>query len=262
MLRHDDNSESTAPPSPAAQVRVTPQELAAALARLEARQGEREGTIPLGDAVQELGLNATPEELLREIEAGRARQRASHPKTRLAKAGQAAAALTCGGLLLLGGLFAFLQSPPPSQPAVTITAPPAVPQASPIAIPSGLLVRQHDGKMVLLSEVVDGQPVLCLIEGTENSARFTDFAPANVHWTLIKHGGKVYVRGWIGEMSEKALRSTVVQVHPLAFLVSSGLHPIRVTLPVDGFRSPPGLTDNGMISASHVVPDEHLKERW
>jgi len=49
MLKHEDSPEM--PLQPAAQVRVTPQELAEALARLEARQGEREGTIPLGDAV-------------------------------------------------------------------------------------------------------------------------------------------------------------------------------------------------------------------
>jgi hypothetical protein len=116
--------------------------------------------------------------------------------------------------------------------------------------------------MVLLSEVPDNQPVLCLLAGTENGARFTDFAPSTSHWTLIKHGGKVYVRGWIGDMSEKALRSSVVQVHPLAYYVASGLHPIRVTLPVDGFQSPPDLTSDDMISAGHVAPDGHFKEKW
>jgi len=261
MLRHDDNSESTAPPSPAAQVRVTPQELAAALARLEARQGGLDGTIPLGDAVQELGLNATPEELLREIEAGRARQQASHPKTRLAKAGRAAAALTCGGLLLLGGLFAFRGEAPAPPAAIAVPAP-TTPQAAPISIPDDLLVRRPDHKMALLSEVPDGQPILCLLAGTENGARLTDFAPSTSHWTLIKHGGKVYVRGWIGDMSDNALRSTVVEVHPLAYYVASGLHPIPVTLPLGGFQSPPGLTGDNMISAGHVVPDGHLKEKW
>lgn len=261
MLRHDDNPEATAAPSPAAQVRVTPQELAEALARLDARQGGLDGTIPLGDAVQELGLNATPEELLREIEAGRARQQASHPKMRVARAGRAAAALTCGGLLLLGGLFAFRGEAPAPPAAIAVLAP-ATPQAAPITVPDTLLVRQRDGKMVLLSEVTDGQPVLCDLAATDTSATLTNWSPGDGHWTLIKHGGRVYLRGWIMDMSDTALRSTVVEFHPLAYYVASGLHPVRVTVPLDGFQALPALTNDNMISASHAVPDEHLKEKW
>lgn len=262
MLRHDDNSESTVPPSPAAQVRVTPQELAAALARLEARQGGLEGTIPLGDAVQELGLNATPEELLREIEAGRAVQHERPPRARPARRLPVALGGLACGVLLLGSLFAIRVAAPAPTPPVAALAVAAAPQAAPITIPDNLLVRRPDHTMALLSEVPDGQPVLCLLAGTENGARLTDFAPAASHWTLIKHGGQVYVRGWIGDMSDTALRSTVVEVHPVAYYVASGLHPIPVTLPLGGFQSPPGLTGDNMISASHVVPDGHLKEKW
>ncbi len=258
MLRQE--TDETASPSPAASVRVTPEELAAALARLEARQGEREGTIPLGDAVQELGLNATPEELLREIEAGRARQRADHPRTRLARAGQAAAAALIGGLLLLGGLFAF-RGEAPAPPAAIVAPAPATPQAA-ISIPDTLLVRRPDGKMALLSEVTDGQPVLCDLAATNTGATLANWSSGDGHWTLIKHGGRVYLRGWIMDMSDTALRSTDVEFHPLAYYVASGLHPVRVTVPLDGFQSLPGLTSDDMISASHVVPDGHLKEKW
>lgn len=259
MLKHEDSPEM--PLQPAAQVRVTPQELAEALARLEARQGEREGTIPLGDAVQELGLSATPEELLREVEAGRARHQASRPRTRLAKAGRTAAAALACGLLLLVGLFAFRSEAPAPSVAVAVSAP-VTPSAAPITTPPNLLVRQPDHKMVLLSEVADGQPVFCDLAATDTGAKLADFAPGDGHWTLIKHGGKVYVRGWIGDMSDAALRSTIVTFHPLAYYVASGLHPVPVTLPLDGFQSPPGLTSDNMISASHVVPDGHLREKW
>jgi len=265
MLRHDDNSEATASPSPAAQVRVTPQELAEALARLEARQSESEGTIRLGDAVQELGLSATPEELLREIEAGRAQHQARHqaipPRTRFGKAGRTTAAALTSGLLLLGGFFTLRSETPAPPAAVAVSAPEALP-AGPITIPSHLLVRQPDHKMVLLSEVADGQPVFCDLAATDAGAKLADFAPGDGHWTLIKHGGKVYVRGWIGDMSDTALRSTIVTFHPLAYYVASGLHPVPVTLPLDGFQSPAGLTSDNMISASHVVPDGYLKEKW
>ena len=257
MLRHDDNTES------AAQVRVTPQELAAAIARLEARQGENEGTIPLGDAVQELGLNATPEELLREIEAGRARQHESLRRTQpLLSSKLRLFVVSALASVLFGIMVGFFHSPSSSRTVGTISVSPAAPQAAPIGIPDRLLVRQHDGKMVLLSEVSDGQPVFCELAATETGAKLADFAPSASHWTIIKHRGKVYVRGWIGDMSEAALRSTVVTVHTLAHYVTSGIRPVPVTLPLDGFQSPPGLTSDNMISATHVTPDEHLKEKW
>ena len=257
MLRYDDNTES------AAQVRVTPQELAAAIARLEARQGENEGTIPLGDAVQELGLNATPEELLREIEAGRARQHESLRRTQpLLFSKLRLFVVSALASVLFGIMVGFFHSPSSSRTVGTIPVSPAAPQAAPIGIPDRLLVRQHDGKMVLLSEVSDGQPVFCELAATETGAKLADFAPSASHWTIIKHRGKVYVRGWIGDMSEAALRSTVVTVHTLAHYVTSGIRPVPVTLPLDGFQSPPGLTSDNMISATHVTPDEHLKEKW
>jgi len=71
MLKHEDKLE--APSQPAAQVRVTPEELATALSRIEARKdaGQRhaDGTIPIGEAVQQLGLDTTPEEVLAEVQA-------------------------------------------------------------------------------------------------------------------------------------------------------------------------------------------------
>ncbi len=260
MLRHDDSSEISAPP--AAQVRVTPQELAAALARLEARQGSLDGTIPLGEAVQELGLNATPEELLREIEAGRARQHENQPRTHPPASNRLAVSVIFAfALVLFGGMVAFLRAPVQSSPAVAVISP-AAPQAAPIRIPDNLLVRRPDHKMALLSEVPDGQPVLCDLAGTENGAHFTDFAPNYAHWTLIRHGGRAYLRGWISDMSDTALRSKVVEVQPTIGYGNTGTHPVPVTLPLDGFQSVPGLTNDTLISASHIVPDGHLKEKW
>ena len=59
----------------AAQVRVTPQELAQATAAIEARQNARAqheaATIPIGEAVHQLNLEATPEEVLAEVQAQR-----------------------------------------------------------------------------------------------------------------------------------------------------------------------------------------------
>ncbi len=59
----------------AAQARVTPQELAQATAAIEARQNaiaqHEAATIPIGEAVHQLNLEATPEEVLAEVQAQR-----------------------------------------------------------------------------------------------------------------------------------------------------------------------------------------------
>lgn len=71
------DEHNSAQPS-AAQARVTPEELAQAVARIEARQAEQQAQaareaemIPIGQAVEELGLGMAPEEILAEIEAQR-----------------------------------------------------------------------------------------------------------------------------------------------------------------------------------------------
>ncbi len=65
--------------SPAASARVTPEELAQAVARIEARQAAQakrlETTIPIGQAVEELGLGMAPEEILAEVQAQRGQDR-------------------------------------------------------------------------------------------------------------------------------------------------------------------------------------------
>jgi hypothetical protein len=62
---------------PAAQVRVTAEELAQAVAAVESRDTavamQHAETISLGDAVNQLGLHTTPEELLAEIQVRRAK---------------------------------------------------------------------------------------------------------------------------------------------------------------------------------------------
>ena len=81
MLKHEDNPDILS--QPAAQVRVTPEELATAVSRIEARkdtdQRRADGTIPIGEAVQQLGLAVTPEEVLAEVQVARAQQ-AAHRK--------------------------------------------------------------------------------------------------------------------------------------------------------------------------------------
>lgn len=73
MLQQGPHDESEIP---AAQIRVRSEELARALASIEARREEEarllEGTVPIGEVVQELQLDATPEEVWAEIQKQRA----------------------------------------------------------------------------------------------------------------------------------------------------------------------------------------------
>lgn len=82
MLRQED-PHPTPDTTSAAQTRVTPEELAHAIATLEARklddQRHQDSTIPIGEAVRELNLDATPEEVLAEVRAQREAQSAVPP---------------------------------------------------------------------------------------------------------------------------------------------------------------------------------------
>ncbi len=259
MLKHEDTSET--PSRSAAQVRVTPEELAAALARLEARQGGLEGTIPLGDAVQELGLNTTPEELLREIEAGRARVQENLPQTQPKRSNRIGiGAVFALALLLSGGMVAFLRSVPSppvadSPAIVTVSAPQAAPK--PISLDPNLMVHDASGKLVMLSEVGDNQPVHCRYFG----GRFLQANPQDNYesWELIKHDGQIYVRGRILKMSPKVFVSEGVDVTTVG---DDPAFAVPITLPVKGFNVVPGAGSYVEFHAINIHLDKHAYEKW
>ena len=96
--------------SSAGQVRVTAEELAAAINALEAdRERETrllEGTVPIGQVVREMGLKATPEELWARIQVQRAQAAARGRGHRAVRAWLAGAGLAWTLLLTaLGGGF-------------------------------------------------------------------------------------------------------------------------------------------------------------
>jgi hypothetical protein len=71
------------PSAKAAEARVSPEELAGALAQLEARRereaAQRMGTIALGETLRELEIDRSPEEVLAEVEALRTARRTAVP---------------------------------------------------------------------------------------------------------------------------------------------------------------------------------------
>lgn len=157
MLRQMPSEEGRArvepvPAAEAAKVRVTPEELVRAMAAIEARREqearERDGTIAIGDAVQELGLNATPEEILAAVQAQRVRQ--VQPVTRsgrplLRRAVLTVAALTLGLFVVRSTVAVAVAPPSVATPASVSEAPPADPNPPSV---SGDLDR--DGRADLL----------------------------------------------------------------------------------------------------------------
>ncbi len=77
MLQHEPQEPQEQPaPTPAAQIRVTSEELAQAINALEASKDEAArrlaGTVPIGQVVAELKLEATPEEVWAQVQKQRA----------------------------------------------------------------------------------------------------------------------------------------------------------------------------------------------
>lgn len=76
MLQHEPQEQEQPAPIPAAQIRVTSEELAQAINALEASKDEAArhlaGTVPIGEVVQELKLEATPEEVWAQVQKQRA----------------------------------------------------------------------------------------------------------------------------------------------------------------------------------------------
>lgn len=268
MLKHEDNPQTSAPsPSqPASEVRVTPEELAAAITRLEARkdthQHQADSTVAIGDVVEQLGLDATPEEILLEVESGR-RSASLQRGTRMSVKQRL-------GLILTGGLLAaslvvirmvpeFAGGPTPRSDALIVVAsPPYAPEPQRILVNPDLLVGDASGKLVLLSEVGDNQPVHC----TYNIGGFKQYSPdsPSATWTLVKHDGRLYARGWMPKMSPKVLQSEGADVSA----VKRARFIVPITLPLKGLSASVsgGASSDAEFHAQNIHLDKHAYEKW
>ena len=255
MLKHEDTSPTLSPS--AAQVRVTPEELAAAVTALQIRKEGQPGTIAIGNAVEELGLDVTPEEVLAEVQAQR--QTAKPKKKRDYRA------LACAAACLLlpfivGGISQVTQHPSPSASFDVIVTP----EASQFLVdPNHLQVGDTASKkLVLMSEVGDNNPVHTLLY---NRHDWGDYYPSHSSssWTLIKHKGAVYVRGWIMPVSKKLMQQDGVEVENRRSTEKS----IPITLPLTGFKVEPKVSNGSEMEttefhAENVHLDKHAYEKW
>lgn len=248
----------------AAQVRVTPEELAAAITRLEARKDashrKAEGTVSIGEVVQQLGLDSTPEEVLAEVQAGQTEQ-GKKRRRRLSARERFSLALAT---VLIGytvwAAIPYMGGNPSSSAnlAPTISFTPSVSyQATHILPDPNLLVTDTSGKLVMLSEVGDNQPVHC----SYHSGRFQQYSPGDYsgNWTLIKHDGRIYIRGWMYKMSQKALQANGADISGAE---SAGSYVVPVTLPLHGFNVIPDAGSTSEFHAQDLHLDNHAYEKW
>ena len=261
MLKHEENSVISS--QPAAQVRVTPEELATALSRIEARKdaGQRhvDGTIPIGEAMQQLGVDTTPEEVLAEVQAIRQepmrakRRRPSVAERLVLSLGLSGILL---GLALGGNSLSQMRSHQAAKPMSVSTAAPATSSTpKPITLDPNLLVQDASNKLVMLSEVKDNQPVQC--DYSDGSFQPYNTKGGGPGWDIIKHDGQVYVQGWLPRMSPQALKKDGAD-----FGTWSQPNDIPVTLPLNGFQVVPEVGGNWEFHAVNIHLDKYAYEKW
>jgi hypothetical protein len=195
-LRHTE--QMTSEYSAAESARVTPEELAQALAAVESRRAEEQqreaDTIALGDAILQLDLNVTPEELLAEMN----RQRQERQQAGVHKKQRRQRILVLGMALCASLLFNLLyiaRSHVDVAPARAATVTPGPPGALPnfpklSQVPDGLTV------------FVDHETLSALASGTPENAVVVDarqYVDSRRLWRLVKHAGKVSVQAFISE---------------------------------------------------------------
>ncbi len=195
MLRQE--QEETVP-SPAEGARVTPEELSRALAAIEARrQAEASrlaGTIPIDQAVSELHLDSTSDEIWAEVQAQRdkaaaaqreqvqraqaAQQQFIIPRTR----GPRRWVRFIAPLVFFGILFHNTALPHFGNHPTHAAAPVLRPLAQ---VPDGKEVYADDAALVQLSKGKPPAQITVSENATDN------------RWTMVKIGGHVYLRGYV-----------------------------------------------------------------
>lgn len=314
--------------APASEMRVKKEEFARAIAALEARRQaeaqQQEGTVVIGDVLQQLQINVPAEEVLQEIEALHAGQpkeqtiRRPHWNAEQAATAKLCTAITCVPLIaiFIAALFSpFRLSAPTSsinfgslpQGSQMLWTPP------PPNLPGGVTPDVMDeggfnasSVLMPLSQVPDNQPVHCNTQSltqlcnsytrsqmdhlqsgppvrpfgtldpaalSRSSQRF-DVRP-NLHkpWTLIKHGGKLYLRGWVtAKFTAAESKNGIVTLHSTPQSFDAGVHPVPATLLMsflqysgDQMDYPLGIGESGsppLVKARNVEVDAHTWEKW
>lgn len=281
MLEHEQPETISIPPT-AAEKRVTSEEFAHAVSAIEARNADQAknlaGTLPIGEGIHELGLDASPEEVWAEVEAQRARANASQSipsqvttpqfsyqvKPVTSRVVAQTRPRRFRGWAALGVFFfifglthhAFFPSAH-SHSSHTASAPAAA-----------LVTRT-------LQEVPDKQVVYCdtatlrqILQGADKTKIRVDEGKTQNRWPLIKYDGQVYLRGYIVPTTAEAIEKTSVHLYNNDNAgelegISQGWLTVRADaahIHLDSIVSDPaGWTE---LDANHVHLDGHAFEDW
>ena len=247
MLKYEDKQDG--PSLPAEQVHVTPEELATAVAMLESRRQGTSGTLTIGQAVEELSLEAVPGDILREVEAQREQIR-KQQRTTSARRRWSFSLLFSLFCLMGFSIYSVTGSGPSIQDRMT-------PGTAPYNLESQILaLDSKSGKPTLstLAEAPSDQTLYCSAGAIEVAAmsrnaqmglepqRGISQRTADINWPIVKHGKDFYVRGWVLiPLSKEAARLTDVEVFNKPSLPQLGSHPQQVTFKLDLHTSLVGL---------------------
>lgn len=239
MLNQENAEEQTA-----ATVCVTPEELVAAVADLEARKQGTPDALAIGDAVAELSLTHSPEDILREVQARRERE---NQRLRFAaKKRKWTATLSLSLLCLMGfGIYSAVSSGNSNDTHAEWG--PLIPSSTPFAMESRILALDPASPrhtISTLAEVPEGETVYCSGGAIETAAmcrnrqwgteREVAQTPTDLNWPIVKHGRDVFVRGWIKQpLSKEAAKISDVQVFNKPNFPLLGPSPQQVTFKLD-----------------------------
>ncbi len=222
MLKNQDavpEPPSSIPPITVAQARVTPDELSQALASIEARRqaeaAHLAGTIPIDQAVSDLHLDSTPDEIWAEVQAQR--KKVSLPKAvPVEQPHQAAPPISVSmpvvrvrhrgwrrllapvlviGVLMSAGVIPHSFTPHGFSPSLLTDKhfPAAAPVLTPLsAVSDGTEVYADDAALAQISK---GAPA------TQTSVSQN---PSGNRWTLVKMRGHVYLHGFTASADSPA----------------------------------------------------------
>ena len=196
MLKNQETEQPSPIPSsqaPSSAPRVTPDELNAALAAIEARKQAEAKSIPIDQAVSELHLDSTSEEIWAEVQAQRAAaarqsqaeiqatqqsQQVTPPRRQHRRRLAGIAMILCGASLLATFLNGHLWSNHHASAAAPILRP---------------LTQEPDGKPVY----ADDAALVQISEGKSPAQTTISENATGNRWPIVKMGGHVYLHGYI-----------------------------------------------------------------
>ncbi len=254
------------------QRRVTPEELTRALAAIEARKQEAarhqeaeqaylEKTIPVDEAVRELSLEATPEEIWAEVEA----QRAAEPDDKPLPEGGQETETTAPLAPDFSPLYTQAASAAPLSQRRQWSRGRVIGAALATSVIGLVLALSHHQGSIQSA----GMPFVQAGTSAYNVANFPDAIPFELTghdlnsvlhgedtskigvdpgisynangtpgwWSLIKYDGHVYLRGYIAAPpTEEALPGRTVDIDNMELVPENGDRPAEVTLRLDTLK--------------------------